>query len=51
MMTLKGELVGLGEAAMGADEIMRSEKGIAVKPKRIVMPRGVYPRMWKSGKA
>jgi len=51
MMTLKGELVGLGEAVMGADEIMRSEKGIAVKPKRIVMPRGVYPRMWKSGKA
>lgn len=48
MLTLKGELVGLGEAVMDAKEVMERDKGIAVKPTRIVMPRGIYPRMWKS---
>ena len=47
--TLKGELVGLGQASMDAEEIGRSEHGIAAKPTRVLMPRGVYPRSW--GKA
>ncbi|MGC9072340.1 MAG: RNA-guided pseudouridylation complex pseudouridine synthase subunit Cbf5 [Acidilobus sp.] len=46
MFTLKGELVGLGEAIMDASEVIKSERGIAAKPKRIVMPHGVYPRAW-----
>ncbi|MGC9209655.1 MAG: RNA-guided pseudouridylation complex pseudouridine synthase subunit Cbf5 [Acidilobus sp.] len=50
--TLKGELVGIGEALMDSGEIARSQKGIAARPKRIVMPHGVYPRAWggKEGK-
>ncbi len=48
LLTLKGELIGVGEAAMSAEEILAAEKGIAVKPKRIIMEPGLYPRLWKS---
>ncbi len=48
MFTLKGELVGIGKALMSSDEIGASDRGLVVKPVRIVMPRGIYPRMWKS---
>lgn len=48
MLTLKGELVGLGEALMDSKEIEASEKGLAVRPRTVVMERGIYPRAWKS---
>ncbi|MCE4603664.1 MAG: RNA-guided pseudouridylation complex pseudouridine synthase subunit Cbf5 [Aeropyrum sp.] len=47
IMTLKGELVGLGKAQASASEILEAEKGIVVKPTRIILERGLYPRMWK----
>jgi predicted rRNA pseudouridine synthase len=47
MLTLKGELIGLGVSLMNAQEIMENERGEAVKPKRIIMEPGLYPRMWK----
>lgn len=47
MFTLKGELVGIGQALMAADELSKADKGLAVRPVRIVMERGVYPRMWR----
>ncbi len=47
MLTGKGELIGLGVAEMDAETIIQSEKGIAVKPKRIIMEPGIYPRMWR----
>ena len=47
MLTLKGELVGLGEALASAGEIIEKERGPAVKPKRIIMEPGLYPRMWR----
>ena len=48
VMTLKGELVGLGEALMSWSEILEAERGWAVKPQRIIMEAGMYPRAWKS---
>ncbi len=47
LLTLKGELIGLGRAEMPWNEILESKRGIAVKPARIIMERGVYPRAWK----
>lgn len=46
ILTLKGELVALGEALMSSDEVLTNEKGIAVKNLRVVMPRDTYPRSW-----
>ena len=42
VMTLKGELVMIGIAQMSAEEIMKKEKGTAVKPERVYMEPGVY---------
>lgn len=50
VMTLKGELVAVGEAQMDSEEIMKADKGVAVKIERVVMDRNVYPKMWKSSK-
>ncbi len=48
MLTLKGELVGLGRAEMSWREMLEAERGIAVKPQRIIMEPGLYPKAWKS---
>ncbi|MCE4625010.1 MAG: RNA-guided pseudouridylation complex pseudouridine synthase subunit Cbf5 [Desulfurococcales archaeon] len=47
MLTLKGELIGLGVAEVSAGEMLELERGVAVRPKRIIMEPGLYPRMWK----
>jgi H/ACA ribonucleoprotein complex subunit 4 len=44
--TLKGEVVALAEAAMSAQEIMESSKGIAFNMKRIIMKPNTYPKAW-----
>jgi tRNA pseudouridine55 synthase/H/ACA ribonucleoprotein complex subunit 4 len=46
--TLKGELVALGKAIRNTEEIVKMDKGIVAKTKRVVMPRGVYPKYWKT---
>ncbi len=47
IMTLKGELVALGEALMTSKEMYELERGLAVKPVRVIMQRGTYPPLWK----
>ncbi len=47
LLTVKGELVAIGEALMSTEQVIQSSKGIAVKTKRVIMPRGVYPRLWR----
>ncbi len=47
MLTLKGELVGLGMAEASAEEIMEKDKGPAIRPRRVILEPGLYPRMWK----
>ncbi len=49
--TLKGELVGLGEADMTTQQILASEKGLAARVQRVVMRKGTYPRTWKNRRA
>jgi H/ACA ribonucleoprotein complex subunit 4 len=44
--TLKGELVGVGRAKMGATDMQKRDSGIAVKTQRVVMSPGTYPRKW-----
>jgi H/ACA ribonucleoprotein complex subunit 4 len=46
--TLKGEIVGLGQAAMTRDEIEHTAKGIAFIMKRLIMKPDTYPKAWRS---
>jgi H/ACA ribonucleoprotein complex subunit 4 len=46
--TLKGEIVGLGQAAMTKDEIEQNTRGIAFAMKRIIMKPNTYPKAWRS---
>ena len=46
--TLKGEIIGLGQAGMTKDEIEQNAKGIAFVMKRLIMKPGTYPKAWRS---
>ncbi|MFN3804201.1 MAG: RNA-guided pseudouridylation complex pseudouridine synthase subunit Cbf5 [Pyrobaculum sp.] len=45
--TLKGELIGLGKALAGWEEVKKMERGLVARVDRVVMPRGTYPPMWR----
>ena len=47
LLSLKGELVALGEAKMTSHKVLESESGIAATATRVVMRKGTYPRTWK----
>jgi H/ACA ribonucleoprotein complex subunit 4 len=47
VFTLKDELILVGRALMRAEDIMESEKGIAVQTEQVFMDPGVYPKMEK----
>lgn len=46
--TLKGEVVGLGQAAMTREQVEQNTRGIACVMKRLIMKPGTYPKAWKS---
>ncbi len=47
LMTLKGELIALGRSLMSSEEIERADSGVVAEIERVVMPRDLYPAMWK----
>jgi H/ACA ribonucleoprotein complex subunit 4 len=49
VLSLKGEAVALAKAAASTDEIFEMEHGAVAKVERVLMPRGTYPKGWKSG--
>ncbi|MBN1357220.1 RNA-guided pseudouridylation complex pseudouridine synthase subunit Cbf5 [Candidatus Bathyarchaeota archaeon] len=51
VLTLKGEAVALAQAILSTDEIMDLKRGTVATLQRVVMPRGTYPKVWKSGNA
>ena len=44
IMTLKEELVALGTATLNSDDILKKDKGLAVKTDKVFMEPGVYTR-------
>lgn len=44
IFTLKGEIIATGIAQKHTEEILENKKGIAVKTKRVIMERDIYPR-------
>lgn len=47
VLSLKGELVAVGEAGMSSDEMYGQSSGKAVSTKNVVMKRGIYPKGWE----
>ena len=47
IVSAKGELVALGKSLMGASEIEKSKKGLAVTVERVILEQETYPIMWK----
>jgi H/ACA ribonucleoprotein complex subunit 4 len=50
VMTLKGEVITLSKAVETTEQILDLEHGIVATPERVIMPRGTYPKVWKTGK-
>jgi H/ACA ribonucleoprotein complex subunit 4 len=49
IFTLKGEAVALGDALVGTQEILNLSHGEVSSLARVLMPRGTYPKVWKTG--
>ncbi|MCL2432811.1 MAG: RNA-guided pseudouridylation complex pseudouridine synthase subunit Cbf5 [Nitrososphaerota archaeon] len=49
IFTLKGEAIALGRAQVSTQEIMDMRHGTVAALARVLMPRNVYPRVWKTG--
>lgn len=48
VLTLKGELVMLGESQVDGKALRYLERGIAIRPLAVFIERDTYPRLWKS---
>ena len=48
ILTLKGEAVALAKSTISSESMIQQEKGIAANLMRVLMPRGTYPKMWRS---
>lgn len=49
VLTLKGEAVALTKSTASTEEILNMKHGVVAKIERVLMPRGTYPKCWKSG--
>jgi H/ACA ribonucleoprotein complex subunit 4 len=49
VLTLKGEAVALAQALVPTEEILNLKHGTVATLQRVLMPRGTYPKVWKSG--
>lgn len=46
VFTQKGEAVALARALVSTEEILKMDHGLVAKTQRVLMPRGIYPKMW-----
>jgi H/ACA ribonucleoprotein complex subunit 4 len=49
VLTLKGEAVALAKALAPTEDIINLKHGAVAAMQRVLMPRGTYPKVWKSG--
>ena len=47
ILTQKGEAVSLSLALATTETMLESNRGLVAKTVRVLMPRGVYPKMWQ----
>lgn len=49
IFTLKGEAVALSQALVSSEDMLKLDHGAVAVLRRVVMPRGTYPKVWRSG--
>jgi H/ACA ribonucleoprotein complex subunit 4 len=49
IFTLKGEAVALAKALASTEEMLTLKHGAVAALERVLMLRGTYPKVWKSG--
>jgi H/ACA ribonucleoprotein complex subunit 4 len=49
-LTLKGEAIALAQALVSSEEMMKLDHGTVAMLRRVVMPRGTYPKVWRSSR-
>jgi H/ACA ribonucleoprotein complex subunit 4 len=49
VFTQKGEAVALSKALVSTEKILKMDHGFVAKTQRVLMLRGVYPKMWRGG--
>ncbi len=47
ILTQKAEAVALARALVTTEEMLELNRGMVAKTTRVLMPRGVYPKMWR----
>jgi H/ACA ribonucleoprotein complex subunit 4 len=50
IFTLKDEAVAMSSATANTEDILKMKRGIVAKNDRVLMPRGTYPKLWRSKK-
>jgi len=48
VFTQKGEAITIAKAAVSSEKMLKMDHGFVAKTKRVLMPRGMYPKMWRS---
>jgi H/ACA ribonucleoprotein complex subunit 4 len=51
VFTQKGEAVALAKALVSTEDILKIDHGFVAKTKRVLMPRDIYPKMWRTSKS
>jgi H/ACA ribonucleoprotein complex subunit 4 len=49
VLTLKGEAIALAKAEISTEEILAAKHGTVATLERVLMERGTYPKVWKTG--
>ena len=49
IFTLKGEAIALAKPLLSTEETLKLNHGTVATLQRVVMPRGTYPKIWRSG--
>jgi len=50
LFTQKGEAVALAKALESTEEIQKMSRGLVAKTQRVLMPRGIYPKLWRGSR-
>jgi H/ACA ribonucleoprotein complex subunit 4 len=48
VFTQKGEAISLSKAFVSSENMLKMDHGFIARTKRVLMPRGIYPKMWHS---
>jgi H/ACA ribonucleoprotein complex subunit 4 len=48
VFTQKGEAVTLAKAVVSSENMLKMDHGFVAKTLRVMMPRGIYPKKWRS---